>query len=76
MLVGFAPGGGVDVMARLLAQKLGERWGKAVVVENRAGAAGNIATEIVSKSAPDGWAARPRSSTPSSAASTRYGPEW
>lgn len=54
MLVGFAPGGGVDIMARLLAQKLGERWGKAVVVENRAGAAGNIATEIVSKSAPDG----------------------
>jgi len=54
MLVGFAPGGGVDITARVVAQKLTERWGKPVVVENRAGAAGNIATEIVAKSAPDG----------------------
>ena len=54
MLVGFTPGGGVDIMARLVAARLTERWGKAVVVENRAGAAGNIATELVSKSAPDG----------------------
>jgi tripartite-type tricarboxylate transporter receptor subunit TctC len=54
MLVGFTPGGGVDIMARLVAARLTERWGKAVVVENRAGAAGNIATEFVSKSAPDG----------------------
>jgi tripartite-type tricarboxylate transporter receptor subunit TctC len=42
-------------MARLTAQKLGERWGKPVVVENRPGAAGNIATEITAKSAPDGY---------------------
>lgn len=54
LLVGFAPGGGVDLIARLVAQKLGERWGKPVVVDNRAGAAGNIATEIVARSAPDG----------------------
>ena len=54
-LVGFAPGGGVDIVARLLAQKLAERWGKAVVVENRTGAAGNIATDLVAKSAPDGY---------------------
>jgi tripartite-type tricarboxylate transporter receptor subunit TctC len=55
LLVGFAPGGGVDTLARLVAQKLTERWGKAVVVENRTGAAGNIATDLVAKSAPDGY---------------------
>jgi len=55
LLVGFSPGGGVDIVARLLAQKLSERWGKPVVVENRTGAAGNIATAAVAKSAPDGY---------------------
>ena len=55
MVAGFPPGGGIDIMARLVSQKLTERWGKAVVVENRAGAAGNIATELVAKSAPDGY---------------------
>jgi len=55
MLVGFSPGGGVDIVARLVAQKLSERWGKPVVVENRLGAAGNIATDAVAKSAPDGY---------------------
>src|SRR5712692_7926802 len=55
LLAGFAPGGGVDILARQLAQKLTERWGKPVVVENRSGAGGNIATGIVAKSAPDGY---------------------
>src|SRR5262245_53505261 len=55
MLIGFTPGGGVDITARFVAAKLTERWGKPVVVENRPGAAGNIGTEAVAKSAPDGY---------------------
>jgi tripartite-type tricarboxylate transporter receptor subunit TctC len=55
MLVGFPPGGGVDITARIVAQKLTERWGKPVVVDNRTGAAGSIATDLLAKSAPDGY---------------------
>src|SRR3954468_10758561 len=55
LVVGFAPGGGTDIIARLLAQKLTERWGHAVVVENRLGASGNIAAELVAKSPADGY---------------------
>ena len=55
LMVGFAPGGGTDIIGRLLAQKLTERWGQSVVVENKLGASGNIAAEFVSKSAPDGY---------------------
>ena len=55
LVVGFAPGGGTDLIARLLAQKLTERWGQPVVVENRLGASGNIAAEVVAKSPADGY---------------------
>ena len=54
LIVGFPPGGGTDIMARLLAPKLQEYLGQPFVVENRPGATTNIATEIVAKSAPDG----------------------
>ena len=54
-LVGFAPGGGVDINARLLATKLSEFFGQQVVVENRPGAGTNIANEHVAKSTPDGY---------------------
>jgi tripartite-type tricarboxylate transporter receptor subunit TctC len=55
MIVPFPPGGGADIIARIYAQKLGEGWGQQVLVDNRAGAAGNIGTELATKAAPDGY---------------------
>jgi len=55
MIVGFPPGGGTDVVARVISQKLTEWWGQAVTVENRAGATGTIGADVVAKSAPDGY---------------------
>lgn len=54
LLVPVVPGGGTDVIARLLAQRLSERWGQSVVVDNRAGATGLIALELLARAAPDG----------------------
>src|SRR4030088_482162 len=55
IIVPVAAGGGVDVMARLLAQRLSERWGQQFIVENRAGAAGFIGTKSVIRSPADGY---------------------
>lgn len=55
LVVGFAPGGGTDIVARALAGKMGEVLGQQVVVENRAGAAGTIAADLVANSAADGY---------------------
>src|SRR5882672_10820514 len=55
VLVGFTPGGGTDIMARFLAPRLSEYLGQQFVVENRPGAATNVATEMVAKAAPDGY---------------------
>ncbi len=55
IIVGFAAGGASDIAARLIAQWLSERMGQQFVVENRPGAGGNIATEAVVRSAPDGY---------------------
>lgn len=55
VITGAAPAGGTDFMARLIAQKLGEKWGQAVIVENRTGADNAIAGELVAKAPPDGY---------------------
>ena len=54
-LVGFAPGGSTDILARLIAQKMSENVGQQVVVDNRTGAGGIIAAEALAKSPPDGY---------------------
>jgi tripartite-type tricarboxylate transporter receptor subunit TctC len=55
LIVGFAPGGGTDIVARALGPKVGEILGQPVIVENRSGAAGTIAADFVAKSSPDGY---------------------
>lgn len=55
LIAPFSPGGATDVLARLAAQKLNERWGKSVIVDNRVGAGGHIGAELASRAAPDGY---------------------
>lgn len=55
LIVPFSPGGATDIVARITAQKLSEVWGQQMVVENRAGASGNIGGEVVAKAPADGY---------------------
>jgi len=55
VIVPFSPGGATDIVTRLVGQKLNEMWGQTVVVDNRAGASGNIGAELAARSAPDGY---------------------
>src|ERR1700709_1541965 len=55
MLIGFPAGTSTDILARMLAQKLGDKWGQNVVADNRAGAGSSIAAAAVARSTPDGY---------------------
>ena len=55
MIIPYAPGGATDITARQLQGRISEAWGQPVIVDNRAGASGNIALELAAKSAPDGY---------------------
>ena len=54
-IVPQTPGGASDALARITGQKLGDQWGQQIVIDNRGGAGGNIGTDTVAKSAPDGY---------------------
>ena len=72
MVVGFSAGGGTDVVARILALKMSETLGQTVVVENRTGASGMIAGEMVARSAPDGYTLMMGTQTTFAVAPTLY----
>jgi tripartite-type tricarboxylate transporter receptor subunit TctC len=63
-IVPYTPGGTVDVIARALAQTMGDTWGQQIIVDNRPGAGGNLGTEAAAKSAPDGYTLLFSTSTP------------
>ncbi len=72
MIVGFPPGGGTDILARIVAQKLSDSWGQQVVVENRPGASATIAAIAVAHAAPDGYTLSMGQLTPNAIAPALY----
>src|SRR5471032_2614343 len=75
MVVPFAPGGGTDVLGRIIAQRLAEQWGQPVVVENQPGASGGIGTRATAKAEPDGYTLLMASTGAMMAASAALAPE-
>jgi tripartite-type tricarboxylate transporter receptor subunit TctC len=75
MVVPFAPGGGTDVLGRIIGQKLAEQWGQPVVVENQPGASGGIGTRAVAKADPDGYTVLMASTGALMAASAALAPD-
>ena len=75
MVVPFAPGGGTDVLGRIIAQRLSEQWGQPVVVENQPGASGGIGTKAFVKAEPDGYTLLMASTGALMAASAALAPE-
>jgi len=79
LIVGFAPGGPADIVARILAEPLSEAWGQPAVIENRGGAGGNLAAQLVARARPDGMTALVTTSAfavnPSLSRSAGYRPE-
>jgi tripartite-type tricarboxylate transporter receptor subunit TctC len=72
MVVGFPPGGGTDILARIVAQKLSEAWGQPVIVENHPGASATIGANVVAKAAPDGYTLEMGQLTPNAIAPALY----
>src|SRR5688572_6166875 len=71
-VVGFPPGGATDIVARILAQKLAEIWGQPMVIDNRSGASGTIAADLVAKSSPNGYTVLISSATSTAIATSLY----
>ena len=75
MVVPFAPGGGTDVLGRIIGQRLSEQWGQPVVIENQPGASGGIGTKAVAKAEPDGYTLLMASTGALMAAAAQLAPE-
>ncbi|MBM3342322.1 MAG: tripartite tricarboxylate transporter substrate binding protein [Betaproteobacteria bacterium] len=72
VVVGFPPGGATDIFARILSQHLAASWGQPVVVDNRSGATGTLAADLVSKAAPDGYTTMMVASGPFTISASTY----